>query len=202
MNLFLASNAFQTLDLLVPKLGRDPRDMKVAFVPTASELDVNPWWQVKDRKKLEELGFAVTELKLDHKLAPDMLTSFDAIFVAGGNTFYLLQKAYESGFLELARARVEQGAWYIGSSAGSVLAGPDIGPVHFVDNAEDAPALASTRALGFIAEVIIPHANLKDREEGIDSCIAECHKLGFKPLAIHDQQAVLIQGRKQEILTA
>jgi dipeptidase E len=202
MNLFLASNAFETLQLLMPRLKQSSQSLKVAFVPTAAGLDEKPWWQTNDRNKLQELGFNVTDVNLDAGFAADALSSYDMVFVAGGNTFYLLQQAQQVGFLDAVRRHVSAGKWYVGSSAGSVLAGPDIGPVHFVDNPEDAPELRTTMALGLIPEVVIPHANLVDREAGIDSCIAECRKLGLKPLPIHDKQAVLVQDGKSEILTA
>ena len=50
-----------------------------------------------------------------------------AIFIGGGNTFRLLRQLRAHGLLEPIRKRVlEEGVPYLGISAGSVVAGPNI----------------------------------------------------------------------------
>lgn len=49
-----------------------------------------------------------------------------ALFVGGGNTFRLLNALYASDLLHPMRRAVENGAVYLGSSAGAILAGPTI----------------------------------------------------------------------------
>src|SRR5439155_19273651 len=50
----------------------------------------------------------------------------EALFVGGGNTYALLKRLQEGGLLDPIRTRVRAGLPYIGSSAGSNVAGPSL----------------------------------------------------------------------------
>jgi len=111
-------------------IGREPEGLKCAFIPTAGDPygPIKPWMHA-DRAKLVEMGLKVTNFDLKRKTESktrESLSQFDVIFVAGGNTFYLLNWARKSGFAKVAKELVAKGKIYIGSSAGSILIGPDI----------------------------------------------------------------------------
>lgn len=77
----------------------------------------------------------------------------DAFFVGGGNTFRLLKALQDVDLLETIRRKVKQGTPYIGSSAGSNVAGPTI------KTTKDMPIVQprSFDALGLVPFQISPH---------------------------------------------
>ena len=77
----------------------------------------------------------------------------DAIFIGGGNTFRLLKALQDVELLEPIRRKVKSGAPYIGSSAGSNVAGPTI------KTTKDMPIVQprSFDSLGLIPFQISPH---------------------------------------------
>ncbi len=77
----------------------------------------------------------------------------DALFIGGGNTFRLLKALQDRELLEPIRRKVKSGAPYIGSSAGSNVAGPTI------KTTKDMPIVQprSFASLGLVPFQISPH---------------------------------------------
>jgi dipeptidase E len=103
MKLFLASLASETLDLVLPLLPSEPKNLKCAFIPTAADPygNIEMPWMTADHDKLTSMGFRVTDYDLKNKDVQSLrkdLSQFQVIFVAGGNTFYLLNEVRKSGF--------------------------------------------------------------------------------------------------------
>jgi dipeptidase E len=77
------------------------------------------------RKRFAAMGYSVESA---HETAAPQkaVEETDAIFIGGGNTFRLLKALQDLDFIEAIRRIVASGAPYIGSSAGSNVAGPTI----------------------------------------------------------------------------
>ena len=123
---------------------------RVLFVPFA--LFDQDAYAAKARSRFNALGY---ELDSVHD-APDKSQAVKdaaAIFIGGGNTFRLLKALYDFQILTLIRERVEGGMPYVGSSAGSNVAGPTI------KTTNDMPIVEppSFQALNLVSFQINPH---------------------------------------------
>lgn len=123
---------------------------EVLFVPWAMLHHVA--YAAKARERFESMGF---HLRSVHDVPEPVraVAEAEAVFVGGGNTFRLLKALYESRVLEAVRERVASGMPYIGSSAGSIVAGPTI------RTTKDMPIVQppSFEALGLVGFQISPH---------------------------------------------
>lgn len=127
----------------------------------------------------------------------------EAVFIGGGNTFLLLKTLYEMDLLEPLRRRVLDGMPYIGSSAGSNIAGLTINTSN--DMAIVHPP--SLNALGFLPFNINPHYPLKESElhsgESRAERIREFHALpqNRQPvLALYESSMLLLKDNQLNLL--
>ncbi|MDP2630852.1 MAG: Type 1 glutamine amidotransferase-like domain-containing protein [Candidatus Uhrbacteria bacterium] len=200
--LFLASAFGDVAQALPWGLVQTAHDYIVGFVKTAANPYKDAWWVVKDKKKLQELGFVINEIDIEGMEEEDLRTALqasDILFVAGGNTFHLLFHAVKSGFDTLVKEFVDSGKVYIGSSAGSVIVGPILDPIHDLDEAYMVPELTSYNAFHIIDTVILPHtgAEFGCKNEKIKEEFAEC---GYPIVLLTDNQALVVEGDTEKII--
>ncbi len=194
MTVFLTSQASRTLQLLLPYLPAPPRELSVAFIPTAADLYSEKPWLAADRQKFLDLGFSVADIDLKAYSKDKLLNklrSKDLIFVSGGTTSYLLNEVKKSGFDQIIKNLLDEGKIYIGASAGSVLAGPDVEIDTYFDHRHLGPKLNDYRGLGLVDFVPVPHADNPKYQEIIDGI---CRDFGqkFRLTKINESQAILI----------
>ncbi len=204
INLFLASVARNTLNKLVESLDCPPAKLTVAFIPTAGNVLKDNWFVTADRDKLIDLGFKVIDVNLEGKTKNQLskeITGVDIIFVAGGNTFYLLQETRKSGFDEIVTSFVGKGGTYIGSSAGTLLAGPSTELAKDIDNQEEAPELKSYDGLALVDFVVLPHYDDKNFKDKIDKNLQNRQNYKYKVIKISDNQAVVVKENSFKIVS-
>jgi len=125
----------------------------VAFVTAAALRDEPGYCEVaRAALRLEPTRLDVEHLRWDGEFHP-ALARAEAIFVGGGNTYALLDRLRRSGLLAAIRERVRAGVPYIGSSAGSNIAGPNI----LTTNDWNVVGLAAFDALGLVPFNVNPH---------------------------------------------
>jgi dipeptidase E len=109
-------------------------------------------YAARAKTRFTEMGYSFesTHTASDPKHA---IEEADAIFIGGGNTFRLLKSLQDLDLLEPIRRKVRSGTPYIGSSAGSNVAGPTI------KTTKDMPIVEprSFDSLGLVPFQISPH---------------------------------------------
>jgi dipeptidase E len=122
----------------------------VLFFPFA--LHDRDGYAAKARERFGAMGYTVESA---HSVASahEAIGRTDAFFIGGGNTFRLLKALQELDLIEPIRRRVREGVPYIGSSAGSNVAGPTI------KTTKDMPIVQprSFDAIGLVPFQISPH---------------------------------------------
>ncbi|PJB17762.1 hypothetical protein CO116_00520 [Candidatus Falkowbacteria bacterium CG_4_9_14_3_um_filter_38_19] len=200
--LFLASIVSNTIEKLIEILPGSSDKLAVAFIPTAADPYEDKWFVDEDRDKLKEKGFNVKDVDIKGKTEQELLEELkdvDIIFVAGGNTFYLLEKSRESGFDKIVKELIQKGVIYVGSSAGATLAGPDIEPIKTLDDPSKAPSLKSFNGLNLVDFIILPHFEEKNRKE-YGEIIRENSEKGYKLIILTDNQAVVVEDEEFKIV--
>jgi len=201
--LFLASFASNTLPLIKEYLPKPANHLNLAFIPTAADPYENKDFVEVDRKALIEFGFKLTDIdikNIDKQDLKNKLSKFDIIFVAGGNTFYLLEQAIKSGFNEIIKEMINTGTIYIGSSAGSVLCCPNIEYIKVFDNPDVSPNLKNYTGLNLYPGLIIPHAQKGEYAERIREINAEEKPKGKMITEISDNQVIIVTKNHSKVV--
>lgn len=158
--LFLAASFADVASHLPAFIGRPLQGKSVAFIPTACDVEDITFFMDDDRNAFKKLGIRIDELDLaamSHTELAQKIATNDFIFIGGGNTFYLLQELRRSGLDEIIKKAVSNGKPYIATSAGSMVAAPDIAYGADMDAPEKAPQLESTKAMHLVDFYLLPH---------------------------------------------
>jgi dipeptidase E len=123
---------------------------RVLFFPFA--LHDQDAYATTARTRFAAMGYSI-ESAHETAVPQKAIEETDAIFVGGGNTFRLLKALEDLDLIEAIRHKVSSGAPYIGSSAGSNVAGPTI------KTTKDMPIVQprSFTSLGLVPFQISPH---------------------------------------------
>lgn len=205
MNLLLLSiNPGAIPDFLDQCTGQLNRPLQLGYISDAAE--GMPFAAV-ERAGIEAFGYEIVEIRArdtDVEVFAEVLKSLDAVYVASGETFALLEGLRSNGTGDVLADRVRAGLPYIGCSAGSIIAGPSITPAELMDDRDSAPELRSDDGLNLIDHVVIPHADGKlppyppDLIERIVSTYGDSYPL----LMLHDDQALCVTADGSEIIAS
>jgi len=153
---------------------------KILFIPYAL-LD-HEGYAAKASDRLSKMGLQCESIHR-HKNPKEAVQEAEAIFIGGGNTFRLLKMLYHHDLVAAIRERVDAGAKYMGSSAGTNVACPTIRTTN------DMPIVTppSLDAIGLVPFQINPHyidpdPNSKHMGETREERIREYHEENDLPV--------------------
>ncbi|MEA3396630.1 MAG: Type 1 glutamine amidotransferase-like domain-containing protein [Chloroflexota bacterium] len=111
-------------DIFLELVDKNPQDIHALFIPTAA-IDADAIAMLPkcmdDLLKAGVLARNITVFDLHCSLPYDELQQYDAIYVCGGNTAYILQRINETQFHLPLKEFVDRGGVYVGVSAGSII---------------------------------------------------------------------------------
>lgn len=201
--LFLTSSISFVASDIAKRLKK--RNLKLIFIDTAAEVEEGDlWWLKDDRKALIDAGFNVTDYTITGKTQTQIekdIKDYDVICISGGNTFYLLEKIQQSKCAAVIKGYVEQGKIYIGTSAGSVVVGPDIYPVYMIDYVKKAPNLNGYKGLELVDFVVLPHwGSDYFKDLYLNQRLEHAYTTNHKIILLTDYQYVKVEGDRYQII--
>jgi len=166
------------------------KDIKqVSFlVISVQDNDSDAFYLLKTKNELNKIGainIDVLELR-DESFVP--VKDYDVIYVCGGNTFTYMDRIRKTGLDKFIINSVKSGrSIYVGVSAGSIIAGPDISIAGWGGEGDDNDIdLKDLSALGLTDIVASPHYRDELKVE-IDDFR---EKYGYQVYEITDEQAI------------
>lgn len=177
-------------------------NLQLAYIPTAADPYENKWFIDEDRKKLQGLHVPYFEVDIKNKKQNSLrkeLKACDAVFVSGGNSFYLLEKSLESGFDKVIKELIGKGVIYIGASAGACIAGPSLEPIQTLDEPDKALNLKSFDSFGLVDFVVLPHFG-KEKYIPKYETILDKYQHKFRLVKLTNDQAIIVENNKWKVV--
>lgn len=179
------------------------REMTFAYLPTAAhgEGGETPWLD-EELNNFRKLDIKLKEVNLENSnetMLRQELAVIDAVLVCGGNTYYLLEHVRRSGFDKVITELVSQGVVYIGTSAGSLIAGATIDVArHFDDPVKG--NISDYTGLDFVDVAIVPHIDEKKYSGKLAQTLEEWKDKHVQLVGLTNAQALLVDGNYMEII--
>lgn len=161
--LFLTSQVQFVASSIASKLGSEVHKPMV-FIDTCIHSRVHTddelSWHHENKKQLEVSGFNFDIYDISNKTKITIkndLDKYEIMYIEGGNAPYLLKQSVTNDFENYVKSRVAAGMIYISTSAGSIVAGPDIASNGRPGKTVQDFGLADSSGFGLVNFVVIPH---------------------------------------------
>ncbi|VVB79104.1 Peptidase E [uncultured archaeon] len=156
------------------------------------------------KKELKKLGFDEKNIiytDINYTKLKKSLEEIDVLYFMGGETFVILKKLRATGSDKLIKKFVNSGKIYVGASASSIIAGPNIKIASWGSDGEENLAGLKEKewnGLNLTKVSIYPHYKDKLSKEIVD--FKKEIKNKYLAIALKDGEAVIINGNKKEVL--
>jgi len=187
--------------------GKRPEETTVAFIPTASNVEVGDKdWLIADLINLKKQNFKSIEITdisaVNEKIWRPSLERADILFFEGGNAYHLMRWLNKSGLTDLLPELLKDKV-YVGVSAGSMVTNPDLNlKLSQVIYEEDMSETKELKGLNFVDFYFLPHLNSewfeKMRKENIEKAAQEINRTIY---ALDDNSALKIIDGKIEVVS-
>ena len=178
-----------SIEKFAEMVGKPFCETKVLFIPTAAQDDEGRFLAGFQKDGLHWLGILpenLTVYDIDGSLTDEEAMLFDVIFFTGGRDSYLLGRVKQTGFDKIVKKMVYSNKVYVGQSAGTVLATPNIrGCFGGIDDKESA-------GLGLINAYIDCHCDMKPELKHLE--------LPLPHIMLHFNQAIAVSSNGYEII--
>lgn len=175
---------------------------KVVCITTAAVGEGRPEWMQSEIEPLKNQVQSFVEFDLTDKIkkqVSEVLDSADVIYVMGGNTYYLLEHIKKSGFKDVLDKKLEQGAFYIGISAGAAVACPRIDYIENLDDPSKA-TLEDYEALNLVDFLVMPHLNDPVYGPKMVGIIDKLKSGKENVIGITEEQGILVKGKFVKVI--
>ncbi len=126
---------------------------------------------------------------------PTSLAEFDAVYICGGNTYFILDRMRKTGLAGSLKRYVRAGGIYLGISAGSIIAGKDISIAGWgIEGDSNDVGLTDLQGLNFTDIAVFPHYKDKLKRE-----VREFMQTVQYPVEVlRDGEALMINGNNHK----
>ena len=200
--MILTSSLYESIELVKKFLDKNTESKKILFIPTATNIDEYKKYIHLTQKAFEDFGYEVENFDVSifsEEIAKEKLSEAKIIFISGGNTFYLLQELKRKNLTSYLKERIENGLLYIGESAGSVIAAPDIEYASIVDDKTLATELNDYTGLNLVDFYIVPHFEEEPFVESSRNTV-ELYKDKLDLKLINNKEAIPVENNNFTII--
>ena len=200
--MILTSSLYESIELVKKFLDKNTESKKILFIPTATNVDEYKKYIHLTQKVFEDFGYEVENFDVSifsEEIAKEKLSEAKTVFISGGNTFYLLQELKRKNLTSYLKKRIENGLLYIGKSAGSVIAAPDIEYASIVDDKTLATELNDYTGLNLVDFYIVPHFEEEPFVESSRNTV-ELYKDKLDLKLINNKEAILVENNNFTII--
>ena len=201
-NMILTSSLYESIELVKKFLDKNTESKKILFIPTAANVEEYKKYMHLTQKAFEDFGYEVENFDVSvfsEEIVKEKLSEAKIVFISGGNTFYLLQELKRKNLITYLKERIENGLLYIGESAGSVIAAPDIEYASVIDDKTVATELDDYTGLNLVDFYIVPHFEEEPFVESSRNTV-ELYKDKLDLKLINNKEAILVENNNFTII--